>query len=60
MGWLFKLLKELGDSFKDTRESIEVFAITELLGLLSKTDKTSKERFPVLVHILSMIYPDLL
>jgi hypothetical protein len=33
LGWLFKLLKELGDSFKDTRERIEVDAISELLDL---------------------------
>ncbi len=59
-GWLFKLLKELGASFKDTREKIEIYVTTELLGLLGKSDKTSKERFPGLIHVISMIYPDIL
>ena len=61
LGRLLTFIRKVGGApYVPKREEIENIVTTELLSLLTKTDKTAKERFPILLYIITMRYPQIL
>jgi hypothetical protein len=57
-GKILNFLKEFG--MNDVREKYISYISTELLGLLSSTDKTIKERFSLILNELTLSFPQIL
>lgn len=59
-GGLLSLMKEYGGQFEEKRKLFELEIVNNCVNIKNKTDKTSKERFSIIVACITQYYPDFL
>ncbi|KAL4502183.1 hypothetical protein ABPG72_000418 [Tetrahymena utriculariae] len=59
-GGLLSLMHEYGGQFEGKRKIYELEIVNNSVNIINKTDKTSKERFPIIVACITQYYPDFL